>query len=76
MDKFNLTVTTMYIAIILSGWIKNLKEMQGLDILYNEKLRYEHHYLNLQEIILWDATLFCLRIKKKAVITPKSINFL
>ena len=50
--------------------------MQGLDILYNEKLRYEHHYLNLQERILWDATLFCLRIKKKAVITPKSINFL
>ena len=39
MDKFNLPVT-IYIAIILSGWIKNGRDMQGLDILYNKKLRY------------------------------------
>ena len=39
MDKFNLPVT-IYIAIILSGWIKNGRDMQGLDILYNKKLCY------------------------------------
>ena len=50
--------------------------MQGLDLLYNKELRYEHHHLNFQERILRDVTPFGLRIKKKSGITPKSINFL
>ena len=50
--------------------------MQGLDRLYNKKLRYEHHYLNFQESILRDVAQFGLRIKNKPGIAPKSINLL
>ena len=50
--------------------------MQGLDRLYNKKLRYEHHHLIFQESTFRDVTPFGLRIKKKPGIIPKSINFL
>ena len=75
MDELNILVITIYMTIILSGWIKNGRDMQGLDRLYNKKLRYEHHHLNFQESILQDVTPFGLRIKKKPAITPKSTNF-
>ena len=76
MDHLNVSVITMYMTIILSAWIKNRSNTQVLDKLYNKKIRYVNHYLNFQESILGDVTPFCLRIKKKHGITPKSINFL
>ena len=76
MDELNILVIAIYMTIILSGWIKSRANMQGLDRLYNKKLRYENNHLNFQKSILRDGTPFGSQIKKKLGIISKTINFL
>ena len=42
--------------------------MSGLDRLYNKKLRYEHHHLNIQESILRDVTPFVYESRRNLVL--------
>ena len=65
MDRSEIYVITIYISIIVSGWINNGKVMQGLENIYYKKLRYEHHHKNFEESILRDITPYALRIYKK-----------
>lgn len=48
---------------------------RNLDRLYKKLLRYEHHRLNYNESLLRGITPFGLCIKRRAQITPVSIDF-
>ena len=65
MDKIELYMITIHIAIITSGWMKNGMVMQSYESIYNKKVCYEHHSRNFDESILRDITSIGLRIKKK-----------
>ena len=44
MDRSEIFGITIYISIIVSGWINNGKVMQGLENIYNKKLYYEYYH--------------------------------
>ena len=50
--------------------------MQGLEEIYNKRLRYEHHHKNFEESILRDITPYGLRINKKPEISGISLSFM
>ena len=76
MDKSEISLITVYISIIVSSWINNGKVMQGLEKIYYEKLRYEHHHKNFEESVLRDITPYGLRIYKKPGISGISPGFM
>ena len=76
MDRSEIYVITIDISIIVSGWINNGKVMQGLENIYNKKLRYEHHHKNFEESILRDITPYGLSIYKKPGIGGISPDFM
>ena len=69
MDRSEIFGITIYISIILSGWINNGKVMEGLENIYNKKLYYEHYHQNFDKSILRDITPYGLSIYKKAGIS-------
>ena len=76
MDRSDISVITIHVSIIASGWINNGKFMQGLENIYYKKLRYEHHHKNFEESILRDITPYGLRIYKKPGISGISPGFM
>ena len=65
MDRSEISVITIYISIIASGWINNGEVMQDLENICYKKLHYEHHHKNFGESILRDITPYGLRTYKK-----------
>ena len=76
MDRSEISVITIFICIIASGWINNGEVMQGLEKIYHKKLRYEHHHKNFEESVFRDITPYGLRICKKPGISGISPGFM
>ena len=76
MDRSEISVITIYISIIASGWINNGKVIQGLEKIYSKKLRCEHHHKNFEESILRDTTPYGLTIYNKPGISGISPGFM
>ena len=76
MGRSEISVITIYISIIASGWINSREVMQGLEKIFYKKLRYDHHHKNFEESILRDITPYGLRIYKKPGISGTSPGFI
>ena len=76
MDKVELFVIVIYIAVITSTWMKNRMAMQSYISIYNKKVRYEYFSRNFDGSILRDIMPIRLGIKIKPGINVISPDFM
>ena len=69
----NVSVIDLYILLVCCFTMENI--LKNSNILYQKKLRYEHHLINYENSISLDNIPYGLRVEKKALITPVSDGF-
>ena len=69
----NVSVIDLYILLVCCFTMENI--LKNSNILYQKKLRYEHHLINYENSISLDNIPYGLRLEKKALITPVSDGF-